>query len=93
MRWVFLPAFIAFFGAAVVVATEPKAPTDSAHRPLKVPAGFVVERVAGPPLVEHPMNGCFDEQGRLYLTEAAGLNLKAADLLRRLPNSINALKT
>ena len=38
------------------------------------------------------MNGCFDEQGRLYLTEAAGLNLKAADLLRRLPNSIKRLE-
>ena len=67
-------------------------PTDAADRVLKVPAGFVVERVAGPPLVEHPMNGCFDEQGRLFLTESAGLNLKAEELLVRLPNSIKRLE-
>ena len=67
--------------------------TDAADRPLKVLVGFVVEhRVAGPPLIEHPMNGCFDEQGRLLLTEAAGLNLKADELLRRLPNSIKRLE-
>ena len=59
---------------------------------LKVPAGFVVERVAGPPLVEHPMNGGFDEQGRLFLTESAGLNLKAEELLVRTPNSIKRLE-
>jgi putative membrane-bound dehydrogenase-like protein len=87
------PSVIAIALACLAgAATEPPAPADSADRPLKVPAGFVVERVAGPPLVNHPMNGCFDEQGRLFLTEAAGLNLKADDLLRQLPNSIKRLE-
>jgi putative membrane-bound dehydrogenase-like protein len=45
-----------------------------------------------PPLVSHPMNGSFDERGRLFLTEAAGLNLKADDLLKQLPNSIKRLE-
>ncbi len=84
--------FLAGLAAAVCFAAEPQAPPDAADRALKVPPGFVVERVAGPPLIEHPMNGCFDEQGRLYLTEAAGLNLKADDLLRQLPNSIKRLE-
>jgi putative membrane-bound dehydrogenase-like protein len=91
MRWLFLPG-IAVLGCLACAAVEPPAPADSADRPLKVPAGFVVERVAGPPLIEHPMNGCFDEQGRLFLTESAGLNLKAEDLLRQLPNSIKRLE-
>ena len=91
MRWLF-PMVIVVFGGLACAAAEPTAPADSADRPLKVPAGFVVERVAGPPLVNHPMNGCFDEEGRLFLTEAAGLNLKADDLLRQLPNSIKHLE-
>ncbi len=90
MRWLF-PLVIAVFGGPACAAAEPTAPADSADRPLKVPAGFVVERVAGPPLVNHPMNGCFDEQGWPSL-EAAGLNLKADDLLRQLPNSISCLE-
>jgi putative membrane-bound dehydrogenase-like protein len=82
--------------ALLAAAPDPKADApkeaDAADRPLKVPDGFVVERVAGPPLVEHPMCGCFDERGRLFLTEAAGLNLNAEDLLKQLPNSIKVLE-
>src|ERR1700726_4023001 len=73
-------------------AAEPPTPADAADRVLKAPAGFVVGRGAGPPLVEHPMNGGFDEQGRLFLTESAGLNLKAEELLVRMPNSIKRLE-
>ena len=91
-HWLIPSVFAAALGCFVCAATEPPAPADSADRPLKVPAGFVVERVVGPPLVEHPMNGGFDEQGRLFLTEAAGLNLKAEDLLLQLPNSIKRLE-
>jgi putative membrane-bound dehydrogenase-like protein len=60
--------------------------------PFKVPPGFVVERVAGPPLVEHPVMAGFDDRGRLFVAESAGLNLKAADLLTQLPNSIRLLE-
>lgn len=59
---------------------------------LKVPPGFVVECVALPPLVEHPMMGGFDERGRLFLADAAGRNLKAADLLKEFPNRIRVLE-
>ncbi len=79
-------------GPPLPKAAEPPADADSADRVLKVPDGFVVERVAGPPIVEHPMNGCFDERGRLFLTESAGLNLKAEELLVRTPNSIKRLE-
>src|SRR5262245_13630578 len=34
------------------------------------PPGFVVERVAGPPLVERPMMAGFDELGRLFVCDS-----------------------
>src|SRR5690349_11870835 len=39
---------------------------------LRLPEGFVVERVASAPLVEHPMMAGFDEKGRLFVAESAG---------------------
>jgi putative membrane-bound dehydrogenase-like protein len=58
-----------------------------------VPPGFVVERVAGPPLVDYPMVACFDERGRLFVAHAAGRNVRGADeLLKQLPNSIRLLE-
>jgi putative membrane-bound dehydrogenase-like protein len=60
--------------------------------PLQVPPGFVVEVAAAPPLVKHPMLAGFDERGRLLVCEAAGLNLDAAALLEKLPNSILRLE-
>ncbi len=59
---------------------------------IKVPPGFVVERVAEPPLVEHPVMACFDDRGRLFVCESAGLNLKAEELLKQLPDRILRLE-
>src|SRR5262245_35605636 len=69
---------IAVLGMFLVIPAAPAAETaDAKLASIKVPAGFVVERVAGPPLVERPMMGAFDERGRLFLAESAGKNLKA----------------
>jgi putative membrane-bound dehydrogenase-like protein len=43
-----------------------------ADPPLKVPAGFTIDKVAGPPLVKYPVAMDFDDKGRLYVTEMAG---------------------
>src|SRR5437667_10718334 len=59
---------------------------------ITVPRGFVIERIAAPPLVEHPMMACFDDYGRLFVAEAAGLNLKSDDLLKNPPNYITVLE-
>jgi putative membrane-bound dehydrogenase-like protein len=59
---------------------------------LKVPPGFTVEVVAAPPLVHHPMMANFDERGRLFIAESSGLNLKAAELLKELPNKVLLLE-
>ena len=39
-----------------------------------VPDGFVVELVAGPPLIDRPIAADFDEHGRLYVAESSGSN-------------------
>src|SRR5437588_12277185 len=48
---------------------------------LTVPDGFEVELVAGSPLVERPISGSFDEQGRLYLTDSSGSSEKGEQQL------------
>jgi glucose/arabinose dehydrogenase len=42
--------------------------------------------------VEHPLHGSFDDAGRLFITENAGKNLNAEQLLKELPNSIKVLE-
>ncbi len=58
--------------------------------PIEVPAGFEV-RVAAPPLVNFPMMGAFDDKGRLYIAENAGVNFPQDQLEKELPNRIIAL--
>ena len=41
------------------------------NQTFTVPDGFTVERVAGPPLVNRPIEASFDEQGRLYVTDSS----------------------
>jgi hypothetical protein len=57
-----------------------------------VPEGYTVELAAGYPLVDHPMMGCFDDQGRLYVCESAGTNRPAAELLADPLDSIRVLE-
>ncbi|MEN9733703.1 MAG: hypothetical protein RLZ45_1698 [Verrucomicrobiota bacterium] len=39
-----------------------------------VPEGFTLELVAGNDLVSRPVSACFDDRGRLYVTESSGSN-------------------
>lgn len=41
---------------------------------ITVPDGFVIERVAGPPLVDRPISAAFDDRGFLYVTDSAGMS-------------------
>ena len=51
----------------------------AAPLPCQVPAGFEIELVAGPPLIEHPTMAGFDDQGRLYVCDGPGSNLPAKE--------------
>lgn len=56
-----------------------------------LPAGFSSQRIAGPPLVTHPTMGCFDDVGRFFVCDGAGVNMSAAELEEHLPNHIKML--
>src|SRR2546430_3044226 len=59
---------------------------------LKVPEGFEVERVAGPPLVDRPIVADFDELGRLYVADSSGSNDKVEIQLQDKPHRIVRLE-
>ncbi|HLY12382.1 MAG TPA: PVC-type heme-binding CxxCH protein [Planctomycetota bacterium] len=60
--------------------------------PFEVPDGFTIELVAGPPLVERPIMASFDDQGRLFVADSAGVNLKGSDLIKDPPHRIRVLE-
>ena len=57
-----------------------------------VPDGFTVERIAGPPLVDRPIEADFDELGRLYVTDSSGSNEKVQVQLETKPHRIVRLE-
>ncbi len=59
---------------------------------LRVPEGFVVERVAGPPLVDRPIVADFDELGRLYVADSSGSNDPVQKQLTEKPHRIVRLE-
>ena len=70
----------------------PPRPASFQPQKLNLPDGFSGELVAGPPLVTHPTMGCFDDRGRLFVCNNAGVNMSADELAKNLPNSINMLE-
>src|SRR5262245_19577014 len=73
------------------LAAEP--PQAGSRMPaLQTPPGFVVERVAGPPLVRYPLFAGFDDRGRLFVAEGTGANLSADDLRARKLGRITLLE-
>ena len=62
------------------------------HRKFTLPDGFVIEKVASTPLVDRPITGSFDEQGRLYLAESSGSNDKVEVQLAQKPHRIVCLE-
>jgi glucose/arabinose dehydrogenase len=59
---------------------------------LTAPPGFTVTPAALPPLVQRPMMAGFDERGRLFVAESAGLNLDFKALSANPPNFIRMLE-
>ncbi|HLJ12009.1 MAG TPA: PVC-type heme-binding CxxCH protein [Planctomycetaceae bacterium] len=57
-----------------------------------LPAGFEIELIAGPPLVDRPIVADFDEQGRLYVADSSGSNDKVEKQLAEKPHRIMRLE-
>lgn len=58
----------------------------------QVPEGFEIQLAAAPPLVDYPTLACFDDQGRLYVSEGANVNDLYDVLEKTLPRSIRRLE-
>ncbi len=54
--------------------------------------GLKAASATTPGLVEHPMMGAFDDEGRLYLAESTGVNLKKEELLADPPHYIRRIE-
>ena len=61
-------------------------------RTFTLPDGFTIEKIANSPLVDRPINGTFDEQGRLYLSDSSGSNDKVEIQLEQKPHRIVRLE-
>ena len=59
---------------------------------LRVPEGFVIERVAGPPLINRPITAAFDDKGRLYVGDSSGSNDPVEKQLAEKPHRIVRLE-
>jgi putative membrane-bound dehydrogenase-like protein len=57
-----------------------------------LPAGFEIELVAGPPLVDRPIVADFDEKGHLYVADSSGSNDKVEVQLKNKPHRIVRLE-
>ena len=83
-------AAASLFALGILAGHGSSSPTGEAK--IRVPKGFVVERVAGPPLVERPIMAGFDEQGRLYVADSAGVNARIDALVKNPPHRIVRLE-
>jgi putative membrane-bound dehydrogenase-like protein len=85
-------AFVLVLTPSLAALAEPSSSISTERGTIRVPDGFTIERVAGSPLVGHPMLANFDERGRLFIAESAGKNLRPAELETELPNFVRMLE-
>jgi putative membrane-bound dehydrogenase-like protein len=78
--------------AALLLASPAARAAPEDEPVLQVPEGFVVEKVAMPPIVDRPIMAGFDEQGRLYVGDSSGVNIRFEELLKAPPHRILRLE-
>ncbi len=62
------------------------------YHAFTLPDGFVVEEVAGSPLVHRPIVADLDAQGRLYVADSSGSNVRVEQQLAEKPHRIVRLE-
>ena len=63
-------------------APKTTTPSPQSKTPIRVPDGYEIKRIAGPPLVQRPIHMSFDENGALYVTDSSGNTAKAPAQLK-----------
>jgi putative membrane-bound dehydrogenase-like protein len=66
--------------------------TASTPPAFRLPPGFTIERVGGPPLVDRPIVADFDDEGRLYVADSSGSNERVEKQLADRPHRIVRLE-
>jgi putative membrane-bound dehydrogenase-like protein len=101
----FLPFLALPVFAADLPPDKGNAIPESAKRPVVVtgkstlalpkhdlPEGYTLEVAAASPLVTHPIMGCLDDQGRLFVGDATGVNWNKKQLEENPPNRVLMLE-
>lgn len=73
----------------VVVSWDRDQPKAPAHA---LPEGYTLTVAAASPLVTHPIMGCVDDRGRLFIGDAVGVNWNKAQLEANPPNRVLMLE-
>jgi len=98
-------AALAWLAISLSAAPAPETIPTSSVRPVVVtssakvtppvaqlPAGYTLSVAAAAPLVTHPIAGCFDDRGRLFVGDAVGVNWKKDQLDANPPNRVLMLE-
>src|ERR1051325_9344764 len=83
---------LAWSVALALTSPAPAAQFKILNHTFTLPDGFGIELIAGPPLVNRPIEADFDEQGRLYVTDSSGSNDKPDKQLIDRPHRIVRLE-
>ncbi|HJT35777.1 MAG TPA: PVC-type heme-binding CxxCH protein [Pirellulales bacterium] len=87
----FTPVAIAIFATPFLTARGGEPVQLNGHA-FRLPEGFAIEQIAGPPLVDRPITADFDEQGRLYVSDSSGSNDPVQKQLAEKPHRIVRLE-
>ena len=77
---------------SVVTIPQSEIRNPKSEIPHSLPPGFTLSLAATPPLVTHPIMGCLDDKGRLFIGDAVGVNWNKAQLEKNPPNRVLLLE-
>lgn len=89
--WMFL--FVPGWVPGTVLAEDtPRETVTVDGRVFRIPSGFTLQQVAGPGLVDRPISGALDDEGRLYVSDSSGTNDPVEKQLEERPHRIVRLE-
>ncbi len=93
-RWnsLWLLHLVMIAGSVLFISVSQASDVKLDGRTFSIPAGFTIERIAGPPLVDRPITAAFDDLGRLYVADSSGSNENVKKQLAEKPHRIVRLE-
>ena len=91
-EWPASRVVVCFLFNAIMVHGASAADFEINGHKFTAPDGFLVEHIAGQPLVDRPVSADFDERGRLYVTDSSGSNEHVDVQVKKRPHRIRRLE-